>query len=191
MADDDQKPTDQPFLARWSQRKQEARVTAPVAAPADEVVATPVPALPPVEELTPESDFSAFMHPKVDAGLRRAALKKLFSDPHFNVMDGLDTYVEDYSQSDPLPPGMLAGLRQAQNILAWAKETKEETAARFAPPPPAADLPAEAGSTEKISPDTALQQTAPAATDADTGTLESAPDLAAARTPWEGHERKS
>jgi hypothetical protein len=32
---------------------------------------------------------------------------------------------------------MLAGLRQAQNILAWAKETKEETAARFAPSLPA------------------------------------------------------
>ena len=67
--------------------------------------------------------------------LRRAALQKLFSDPHFNVMDGLDTYIDDYSQPNPLPPAMLAGLRQAQNILAWAKETKEETAARFAPPP--------------------------------------------------------
>jgi hypothetical protein len=67
--------------------------------------------------------------------LRRAALKKLFSDPHFNIMDGLDTYIDDYSQPNPLPAAMLAGLRQAQNILAWAKETKEETAARFAPPP--------------------------------------------------------
>ena len=58
-------------------------------------------------------------------------------------MDGLDTYVDDYSKTEPLPPGMLAGLRQAQNILAWAKETKEETAARFAPPPSAssAELP--------------------------------------------------
>jgi len=191
MADDDQKPTDQPFLARWSQRKQEAREAPPAAVPADEVVDTPVPDLPPVDELTPQSDFSAFMHPKVDADLRRAALRKLFSDPHFNVMDGLDTYIDDYSKSDPLPAGMLAGLRQAQNILAWAKETKEETAARFAPPPPLADMPAETVSTLEISPDTALQQTAPAATAADLGTTESAPDIASASTPPEANERKS
>ena len=191
MADDDPKPPDQPFLARWSQRKQEARETPPAAVPVDEVVDTPVPDLPPVDELTPQSDFSAFMHPKVDPELRRAALKKLFSDPHFNVMDGLDTYVDDYSKSDPLPPAMLAGLRQAQNILAWAKETKEETAARFAPPPPAVDAPAEAGSTHQISPDTALQQTAPAATAAHTETTESAPAIASTGTQPEGNERKS
>jgi len=53
--------------------------------------------------------------------VRRAALKKLFSDPRFNVMDGLDVYVDDYSKSEPIPPAMLAGLRQAQKILEWAK----------------------------------------------------------------------
>ncbi|MEY4753990.1 MAG: hypothetical protein RJA44_1665, partial [Pseudomonadota bacterium] len=36
---------------------------------------------------------------------------KLFSDPHFNVMDGLDIYIDDYGQPDPLPPGMLEQLR--------------------------------------------------------------------------------
>ena len=30
-------------------------------------------------------------------------MKKLFSDPHFNVMDGLDTYIDDYGKPDPLP----------------------------------------------------------------------------------------
>ena len=59
----------------------------------------------------------------------------MFSDPHFNVMDGLDVYIDDYSQPNPLPATMLAGLKQAQNILAWAQETKDETAARFAAPP--------------------------------------------------------
>lgn len=191
MADDEQKPTDQPFLARWSQRKHEARESPPAAAPADEIVDTPAPDLPPVDELTLQSDFSAFMHPKVDADLRRAALKKLFSDPHFNVMDGLDTYVDDYSKSDPLPPGMLAGLRQAQNILAWAKETKEETAARFAPPPLAADAPVETGSTHELSADTALQQTALAATAGHAETTESAPAIALTGTQPEANERKS
>ncbi len=159
MADDQEKPTNQPFLARWSQRKSEAREAAPAAAPQDEVINTPVPELPPVDELTPQSDFSAFMHPKVDADVRRAALRKLFSDPHFNVMDGLDTYIADYSQPDPLPAGMLAGLRQAQNIIAWAKETPEETAARFAPSPSSASVPPPAESTGLIGTDTALQQT--------------------------------
>src|SRR3954464_330118 len=127
MAHDEKQPVDEPFLRRWSQRKVEAREVQ--ATPPATVEETAAPALPPLEELTPQSDFSVFMHPKVDADVRRAALKKLFTDPHFNVMDGLDTYIDDYSRSDPLPPAMLAGLRQAQNILAWARETPEETAA--------------------------------------------------------------
>ncbi len=141
---DEEKKTGEQFLSRWSQRKQAARAAPAIAEPATEP-ATPMPQLPPVDELTLDSDFSGFMHPKVDPGLRKAALQKLFSNPHFNVMDGLDTYVDDYSKTEPLPPGMLAGLRQAQNILAWAKETKEETAARFAPAPSAslAELPVE------------------------------------------------
>jgi hypothetical protein len=118
------------------------------------------------------------MHPKVDADLRRAALRKLFSDPHFNVMDGLDTYVDDYSQPDPLPPGMLAGLRQAQNILAWANETKEETTARFAPQSSTAELPAQAESTQLTGADTALQQTVASATDGAPLRTEASPDIA-------------
>ena len=133
MARDEKQPVGEPFLKRWSQRKIEAREAE--AAPPSTVEEAPAPALPPLDELTPQSDFSVFMHPKVGADVRRAALKKLFTDPHFNVMDGLDTYIDDYSRSDPVPPAMLAGLRQAQNILAWARETPEETAARFNPPP--------------------------------------------------------
>jgi len=133
MAQDEKQPVGEPFLKRWSQRKIEAREAE--AAPPSTVEEAPAPALPPLDELTPQSDFSVFMHPKVGADVRRAALKKLFTDPHFNVMDGLDTYIDDYSRSDPVPPAMLAGLRQAQNILAWARETPEETAARFNPPP--------------------------------------------------------
>ena len=133
MSDDEKKSAEPQFLSRWSRLKREAREQPPAAQPVVDAAA-PVPDLPPVDELTMESDFSGFMHPKVGEDLRRAALKKLFSDPHFNVMDGLDVYIDDYSQPNVLPATMLAGLRQAQNILAWAKETKEETAARFAPP---------------------------------------------------------
>jgi len=193
MANDDDKSTPQPFLARWSQRKQEARA-APAAVPPVDDAEKPVPVLPAIEELTPESDFSGFMHPKVDPALRRAALQKLFSDPHFNVMDGLDTYIDDYSQPNPLPPAMLAGLRQAQNILAWAKETKEETAARFAPVPEesaraAGDAVDSIEAMDSIAADTASQHAAPPAT---LPTLAAAePASMPAATDSDAEERKS
>ncbi len=117
-------------LKRWSRRKLEAaQAAAPAAVPASAVPAPPnavaaapapvlaaspaaheAPVLPPVESLTHDSDFSAFMQPKVDEAIKRAALKKLFTDPRFNVMDGLDIYVGDYTQPDPMPDGMLEKL---------------------------------------------------------------------------------
>jgi hypothetical protein len=97
--------------------------------------------LPPADKLTFDSDYRAFFHPKVDEDVRRAALKKLFSDPRFNVMDGLDVYIDDYSKTEPIPPAMLAGLRQAQKILEWAKgeeQEKKEGAQEHAKPDAAA-----------------------------------------------------
>ncbi|MBU6484431.1 MAG: DUF3306 domain-containing protein [Betaproteobacteria bacterium] len=64
------------------------------------------PKLPPVETLTIDSDFTAFMRPGVDEAHKRGALKKLFGDPRFNVMDGLDTYIDDYTKSDPVEPSL-------------------------------------------------------------------------------------
>jgi len=113
------------FLARWSRKKGEVR-EAPPPAKQEVDAKSPAPELPPVDKLTIDSDYRAFFHPKVEEGVRRAALKKLFSDPRFNLMDGLDTYIDDYSKTEPIPPEMMAGLRQAQNILQWAREDKEE-----------------------------------------------------------------
>jgi uncharacterized protein DUF3306 len=115
------------FLERWSRVKQEAKDRPPQKAPEQAVdPKAPPPELPSIDKLTIDSDFRAFFHPKVGEDVRRAALKKLFSDPRFNVMDGLDVYIDDYSKTEPIPPAMLAGLRQAQNILRWAKEDTEE-----------------------------------------------------------------
>jgi hypothetical protein len=69
-------------------------------------------ALPPVDSLTKDSDFTPFMRPGVDAVSKRGALKKLFSDPRFNIMDGLDVYIDDYTKSDPIDPSL------AQQLLA-------------------------------------------------------------------------
>lgn len=118
------------FLARWSRLKQEAQDHPPQEKAPEKTVdpKAPPPELPPLDKLTLDSDYRAFFHPKVDEDVRRAALKKLFSDPHFNVMDGLDVYIDDYSKTEAIPPAMLAGLRQAQKILAWAKEDEEKRA---------------------------------------------------------------
>lgn len=115
------------FLSRWSRLKRDAKEQPPqAAAPKPEDPKSPPPELPPPEQLTFESDYRAYFHPKVGEDVRRTALKKLFSDPRFNVMDGLDVYIDDYTKNEPIPPAMLAGLRQAQNILQWAKEDRDK-----------------------------------------------------------------
>ena len=129
------------FLSRWSQRKAQARegvalekpaapepaaqpltTTAhPLAAPSMDAPqpaaeAPPKPAPPTMADvaaLTRESDFSRFVAPGIDGEVKNAALKKLFGDPHFNVMDGLDIYIDDYSKPDPLPLSSIRKMAQA------------------------------------------------------------------------------
>ncbi len=86
-------------------------VLAPEAAPAAS------PQLPPVETLTFESDFTAFLQPKVAESIKQQALKKLFADPRFNVMDGLDVYIDDYSIPSPLEPELIEQLVHARFTL--------------------------------------------------------------------------
>ncbi len=125
------------FLGRWSRRKQDVREGKPVveppppapalapqaAAPVPAAAAAPIPpapvAEPPAptladaEALTPASDFKPFVSRAVSPEVRNLAMKKLFADPHFNVMDGLDIYIGDYTQPDPLPAGMLRQMASA------------------------------------------------------------------------------
>ena len=89
--------------------------------PAVAGAATP-PTLEDAGRLTAASDYSAFVAQGVDKAVRRLALKKLFSDPHFNLMDGLDIYISDYNRADPVPASMLAALRQAQGFLEQADD---------------------------------------------------------------------
>ena len=67
--------------------------------------------LPDIESLGPDSDYSAFLGPDVDASLRRAALRKLFHSPKFNVLDGLDDYCDDFTQFAPLAGIVTADMR--------------------------------------------------------------------------------
>lgn len=113
------------FLDRWSRLKNEQKE-----APAPVKDETAAPPLPPVEKLAPESDFTGFMHPKVDDTLRRVALKKLFSDPHFNIPDPFEPYSRDFNVEDPIPPELLATLKQAEQLVFGEKQPKEEVASQ-------------------------------------------------------------
>lgn len=122
------------FLSRWSRRKQgEARAMPAAPARADDTAA---PALPPVEELTPQSDFAPFMHPKVGDALRRVALKKLFGDPHFNAPDLFEPFSGDWTGGDPISDELLKTLNQARTVLyreeEEQKKREEERAAQQA-----------------------------------------------------------
>jgi Protein of unknown function (DUF3306) len=88
---------------------------------------SPLPSLDDVQPLTPTSDFQPFMRQGVTPEVRNAAMKKLFTDPHFNVMDGLDIYIGDYTQPDPLPAGMLEQMVGAQllNLMPPPEDRKE------------------------------------------------------------------
>ena len=72
-------------------------------------------------------DFSAFMKPDVDPAVQQAALKKMFSDPHFNIMDGLDIYIDDYSKPDPIPLEMLKRMVQSDMLNIFRKDSDDET----------------------------------------------------------------
>ncbi len=135
---------DERFLSRWSRLKRAQANGAPVpevaapaagsaaAAPASvppRDAAQPQPdgiPLPPIDSLTIESDYAQFFQPKVPEALRRAAVKKLFADPHFNVMDGLDTYIDDYTKFEPISEEMLKTLVQAKNIVNHPSDWTDE-----------------------------------------------------------------
>ncbi|MGZ5270809.1 MAG: DUF3306 domain-containing protein [Ramlibacter sp.] len=103
----------------------EERTTgAPVAEPA-----APLPTLEDVAGLTPDADFRRFVARGVAPEVRNAALKKLFADPHFNVMDRLDVYIDDYSQPDPIPESMLRQLASARFLGLFREEAREGEAA--------------------------------------------------------------
>ncbi|HLO75130.1 MAG TPA: DUF3306 domain-containing protein [Magnetospirillum sp.] len=99
------------FLGRWSRLKGESKTEAeaPAAHAAEPAAEAPSPApepppdlsppdLPPVESLTKDSDFSAFLQAGVPDDIRRAALSKLWtSDPLFSQPEVFDLHMEDYN----------------------------------------------------------------------------------------------
>ena len=102
-------------------------VAEPTAEPAQAQAATP-PTLEDAQTLTPQSDFKPYMSAQVNPEVRNAAMKKLFADPHFNVMDGLDIYIDDYTKPDPLPMSMMRQMASANFLGLFDDEKKQEAA---------------------------------------------------------------
>jgi hypothetical protein len=149
--------------------------------------APPPPSLADVAGLTRESDYSRFVAAEVSPEVKNAALKKLFSDPHFNVMDGLDIYIDDYGKPDPLPSGMLRKMVQSRLLGLFSDDPAEAGAAARAPSDPratradgaaepAADLSAPAAEAAPCPPDATAPEDSAAHEDAD---LQLQPDDAA------------
>jgi hypothetical protein len=139
------------FLERWSRRKVQARTAPePAVAPAPEPRDITPPAdaavadagstsqetvkLPDLDLLGEDSDYSAFLAPDVDAGLRQRALRKLFSSPKFNTFDGLDTYRDDYTSFPPLGDLVTADMRHHAERLARELLLGDEPTSAGAPP---------------------------------------------------------
>ena len=129
------------FLSRWSRRKVDVRegrpldepkpgleaasgkpapmaaqLAVPESAASQEATPVPSPTLVDAQQLTPESDFKGFMARGVAPEVKNAAMKKLFADPHFNVMDRMDVYIDDYGLPDPLPMAMLRQMSSAKTL---------------------------------------------------------------------------
>ncbi|HPP82136.1 MAG TPA: DUF3306 domain-containing protein [Rubrivivax sp.] len=154
-------PAVAPAAASGSRIAGAAAAQPTTAAPDSTLAAAPAPAptLNDVAELTPASDFTRFVARDVDASVKNAALKKLFADPHFNVMDGLDTYIDDYNRSEPMPRALLRQTMQAR-VLGLLDDELEAQPAQQAPTPSAATTAAPAPVRIET---TALPQDAPSA----------------------------
>jgi hypothetical protein len=149
------------FISRWSRRKIAARSGNPLDTKPEQPVVpvetgtqleaeASVP-LPPVDSLTPDSDFTPFMKTDVDPGVKREAMKVLMRDPRFNVMDGLDVYIDDYSKPDPMPEEWLGQLNMMKRLGSFVEEpekpeeSQSETPAALRNPMAEQPLQAESG----------------------------------------------
>lgn len=111
----------EPFLNRWARRKSVARTGGDADTAADE---SPVEGqeitdaaaagedsqapeltdedMPTLDSIDENTDMSGFFSPKVTRVVKKAALRKFFHSPVFNIVDGLDDYDEDFRNFEAL-----------------------------------------------------------------------------------------
>ncbi|WP_337875619.1 DUF3306 domain-containing protein [Elioraea sp.] len=160
MAGADARGEGEGFLARWSRLKRAARAAAAPAEPSTEgpPAEAPLPppegaaaaaeeavdlsALPRIEDLTAESDITAFLRKGVPVGLRNAALRRVWSlDPTIRDFIGPVDYGWDWNTPGGVPD-FVDGIGEGPEIRALAERL-------FSPAPrPAAAERAAAGAPE-------------------------------------------
>lgn len=153
-------------------------------APAPSADEAPPPTLADTASLTIDSDFKPFLARNVAPEVKNAAFKKLFADPHFNVMDRLDIYIDDYSIPSPLPDSVLRKMASAKFLNLFDDEEDQEKAtdggAEESPHAPAAPDVAQSEASGKLPspPVAASQQPASHETDDHHADLRLQPDHA-------------
>jgi len=184
-------------LKRWSRRKHQANRRPPAtpdnaeepasaeapAEPSDTADAptadSPAPEpdvpgeadLPDPASLDSDSDFTAYLSRRVSHSVRRAALRRLFSAPEFNVRDGLDDYDEDYTQFQALGNTVTAHMRhQAERLRDREHQRTEaeegtEAGTSDTAEAPAPDNTSEPRSSEEAAPDQTTATAGEAPTD--------------------------
>jgi hypothetical protein len=181
--------SEETFLARWSRRKQavaEAEKPAPpapdasaqdepVSAEAARAAPVDVAALPKLEDLTAESDLSAFLRDGVPQALKSAALRKMWSlDPAIRDFVGLSENAWNFNEPATIPGfGTIAESARDVFVRAALGEPRPPAAS---PPPADAAPPAEAADSAPSSApceppvataDDRLQESPPAGGDAE------------------------
>ena len=150
------------FLTRWARRKRVARgggdpdeavVDTPGAEAAREPAEAPVaetaptagdnqPAelgdedMLPLESIDGDTDMSSFFSPRVTQAVKKAALRKFFHSPGFNIVDGLDDYDDDFRNFEALGDIITSDMRGRMEREA---EKAKETPAKDADGAPAPD----------------------------------------------------
>src|SRR6267154_3713317 len=179
MSASDQGSNDKGFLARWSQRKQEAKQPEREARVADVDAATgPAPeaevpqefdlsSLPSLDELTPETDITAFLRKGVPEQLRNAALRKSWAlDPAIrNYVNPALDYAYDWNTPGGVPGSSEIGsgmdvARLVSQIMGTGESVLERTAPSAEPGGNPASAPAqlpEDSATQKPEPDLPVQ----------------------------------
>ena len=77
----------------------------------------PVPTEVDLKAVEQGGDIKAFLTDKVAPELKNRAFKALFSRPEFNVMDGLDIYIDDYNKFTPLTQEDIGKMSMSKQLL--------------------------------------------------------------------------
>ena len=204
-----------PFLSRWARRKRIARsgadpdaspgesgaVGEPPVAPQSAQAGVPVDGseaveltdedMPPLESIDENTDMSGFFSPKVTQAVKKAALRKFFHNPAFNLVDGLDDYDDDFRSFAALGDIVTSDMRgRMEREAERAREASAEKSAESSPQ--AAEQPRSGDMPEAEAQRAALGDEEDAQDDAEDGAKDGAqaPQLASGHTDEPGVTRE-